>query len=271
MEEELSVATSSTLSLLAALYSPPAVIVPGHNLAVQLPIVWPLLTHNLTSVRLAAATCLSRIVAARGNTDAAAAAATAGAGVLEGINFVADGAAEAGSWLQPVVGPCLRLLLQSLVLEKVEAVQQMLHQAWQALLQHSRAADVAAGLAVRDMRAMLNVLCTPCGHAVETSGLVIPLQGRLAPWSSQDSDLAGPTQRATKRAKPSTVPKGMTDGVASRGSWMSSGEATAGVAGCGMDPEGWPGMSDVQAATHTRLLASRAMAELCDKLADQVC
>lgn len=42
------------------------------------------------------------------------------------------------------------------------------------------------------------------------------------------------------------------------------------MAGCAVDPEAWPGMDDPQAAVHMRLLASRALAELCDKLTGQV-
>jgi hypothetical protein len=178
------------------------------------------------------------------------------------------GAADAGSWLQPVVGPCLRVVLQSLVLEKVESVRQMLLQAWRALLQHSRAADVAAGLSVRDMRAMLNLLCTPCGQTLDTAVLVVPLQRRLVPWSSQEAEIAGLATRPAKRAKTDAAAARSVNGMGSA-SQGSAGDS-ASVAGCAVDPEGWPGMSDQQAAVHTRLLASRAVAELCDKLTGQV-
>lgn len=259
MEEELSVATSSALSLLAALYSAPAAVVADANLAAQLPILWPFLSHTLTSARLAAVTCLASVVAAKdaaGWTAAAAAAA-------------APAAAGAGSWLRPVVGPCLRVVLQSLVLEKAEPVRQMLLQAWRALLQHSRAADIAAGLSVRDMRAMLNLLCTPCWQGLDTSVLVVPLQRRLVPWSSQEAELAGLVSRPAKRAKSDPAAGRSMIGLGSQGSAGGSVGGGANVAECAVDPEGWPGMSDSQAAVHTRLLASRALAELCDRLTGQ--
>jgi hypothetical protein len=277
MEEELSVATSSALSLLAALYSAPAAVVADANLAAQLPILWPFLSHTLTSARLAAVTCLASVVAAKdaaGWTAAAAAGASAAGGdaAAAAAAAAAPAAAEAGSWLRPVVGPCLRVVLQSLVLEKAEPVRQMLLQAWRALLQHSRAADVAAGLSVRDMRAMLNLLCTPCGQGLDMSVLVVPLQRRLVPWSSQEAELAGLVSRPAKRAKSDPAAgRGMNGlGSASQGSAGGSVGGGANVAGCAVDPEGWPGMSDPQAAVHTRLLASRAVAELCDRLTGQV-
>lgn len=289
MEEELSVATSSSLSLLAALYSPPAAAVADAHLAAQIPILWPFMSHSLTSVRLAAATCLACVVAAKdatgwaaaaaaavaatgGDADAAAAAASA---VLAAAGGSSQAPQEPGSWLQHVVAPCLRLVLQSLVLERSEAVRQMLLQAWRALLQHGRAADVSAGLALRDMRAMLTLLCTPCGQALDAAALVVPVQGRLVPWSSQEAADAGLTSRPAKRARSSepSSSRGMNGSAfASRG---SSGAAAGGppsgdVSGCGVDPEGWPGASDTTAAVHTRMLASRAVAELCDKLTGQV-
>lgn len=285
MEEELSVATSSTLSLLAALYSAPAAVIADATLAAQLPILWPFLSHTLTSVRLAAATCLASIVAAKdgaGWAEAAAAAMAAAGGdeatvaaasaAMAAAGAGAAGAGEAGSWLQSVVGPCLRIVLQSLVLEKAESVRQMLLQAWRALLQHSMAADVAAGLSVRDMRAMLNLLCTPCGQGLDTAVLVVPLQRRLVPWSSQEAELAGLVTRPAKRAKSDSAAARSMNGIgpASQGSAGGSAGGSASVAGCAVDPEAWPGMSDPQAAVHTRLLASRALAELCDRLAGQV-
>lgn len=284
MEEELSVATSSTLSLLAALYSAPAAVIADATLATQLPILWPFLSHTLTSVRLAAATCLASIVAAKdaaGWAEAEAAAAVAAAGGDEATVAAASaamaaagagGAGEAGSWLQSVVGPCLRIVLQSLVLEKAESVRQMLLQAWRALLQHSRAPDVAAGLSVRDMRAMLNVLCTPCGQGLDTAVLVVPLQRRLVPWSSQEAELAGLVTRPAKRVKSDPAAARSMNGMgpASQGSAGGSAGGSSSVAGCAVDPEGWPGMNDPQAAVHTRLLASRALAELCHRLAGQV-
>jgi hypothetical protein len=283
MEEELSVATSSTLSLLAALYTSPAAVVADATLAAQLPILWPFLSHTLTSVRLAAATCMASVVVAKdaaawaavaaaavtaaGGDEAAAAAAAAAMGAAGGV-----GAADAGSWLQPVVGPCLRVVLQSLVLEKVESVRQMLLQAWRALLQHSRAVDVAAGLSVRDIRAMLNLLCTPCGQALDTAVLVVPLQRRLVLWSSKEAEVAGLITRPAKRAKTDAAAARSVNGMepASQGSAGGSAGDSTSVAGCAVDPEGWPGISDQQAAVHTRLLASRAVAELCDKLTGQV-
>lgn len=276
MEEELSVATSSALSLLAALYSAPAAVVADASLAAQLPVLWPFLSHTLTSARLAAVTCLASVVAAKDAAAwTAAAAGTGGAGSKLAAAVAAAGApaaAEAGSWLRPVVGPCLRVVLQSLVLEKAEPVRQMLLQAWCALLQHSRAGDVAAGLSVRDMRAMLNLLCTPCGQGLDTAVLVVPLQRRLVPWSSQEAELAGLGSRPAKRAKSDPAAgRGMNGlGSASQGSAGGSVGGDANVAGCAVDPEGWPGMSDPQAAVHTRLLASRAVAELCDRLTGQV-
>jgi hypothetical protein len=211
---------------------------------------------------------------AAGWTAAAAAGASAAGGdaAAAAAAAAAPAAAEAGSWLRPVVGPCLRVVLQSLVLEKAEPVRQMLLQAWRALLQHSRAADVAAGLSVRDMRAMLNLLCTPCGQGLDMSVLVVPLQRRLVPWSSQEAELAGLVSRPAKRAKSDPAAgRGMNGlGSASQGSAGGSVGGGANVAGCAVDPEGWPGMSDPQAAVHTRLLASRAVAELCDRLTGQV-
>lgn len=275
-------ATSSTLSLLSALYSPPAVIVADASLAAQLPTLWPFLSHTLTNVRLAAATCLARVVAAKDAAGwAAAVAAAAAAACTDGdaAGEAAAGATESssGGWLQPVVAPCLRVLLQALVLERVDAVQQMLLQAWRALLQHSRAADIAAGLAVRDMRAMLTLLCTPCGQAVDASALVVPLQRRLVPWSSPEAEAAGLVARPAKRARPDPAAAngGAGGGLGSSGGSQGSlgaarGSGSAGVVGCAVDPEGWPGLSDPAAAVHMRLLASRGIAELCDKLTGQV-
>lgn len=275
-------ATSSTLSLLAALYSPPAVLVADADLAAQLPILWPFLSHTLTSVRVAAATRLASVAAAMdagawaaaaaaaatamGGDAAAVAAATAAA--LAAAGAPTDHVPEAGLWLQPVVGPCLRMLLQCLVMEKAEPVRQLLLHAWRALLQHSRAADVAAGLTARDMRAMLNLLCTPCGQALDSGVLVVPLQRRLVPWSSQDHELSASAARPAKRAKASPASSRGMNGVGGLSSQGSAGGA--GVSGCSVDPEAWPGMSDPQAAVHTRLLASRAIAELCDKVTGQV-
>jgi hypothetical protein len=289
MEEELSVATSSSLSLLAALYSPPAAAVADAHLAAQIPILWPFMSHSLTSVRLAAATCLACVVTAKDATGWAAAAAAAVAAGGGDADAAADAAAaalaatggssqapqEPGAWLQHVVGPCLRLVLQSLVLERSEAVRQMLLQAWRALLQHGRAVDVSAGLSVRDMRAMLTLLCTPCGQALDAAALVVPVQGRLVPWSSQEAADAGLASRPAKRARssePSSSSRSMNGSAfASQGSSGAAAVPAGGdVSGCGVDPEGWPGASDTTAAVHTRMLASRAVAELCDKLTGQV-
>lgn len=288
-EEELSVATSSTLSLLAALYSPAAAVVADADLAAHLPILWPFLSHTLTSVRLAAATCLASVAGARdtgaraaaaaaavtaAGGDAAAAAAAAAAaiaatGAPAGQHQDGSAAEEPGAWLQPVVGPCLRMLLQCLVMEKAEAVQQVLLQAWRSLLQHSRPADVAAGLSARDMRAMLNLLCTACGHALDVAALVVPLQRRLVPWSSPEAEVAGLASRPAKRPRSEPAAAAAAQGMNGLGG-AGAGGAGAGVAGCAVDPEAWPGMSDPQAAAQTRLLASRAVAELCDKLTGQV-
>lgn len=320
MEEELSVATSSSLSLLAAMYSPPAVIVADASLAAHIPALWPFLSHSLTSVRLAAATCLARLVAAGDAAAMAAAAAAAATGNVEALNAAAasgdtvawlvaasdagsvaaaaaaaagataapGGCPERGSWLQPVVGPCLQLLLQCLVMERAEPVRQVLLQAWRALLQHSRPADIAVSLSARDLRAMLSLLCTPCGQPLDTAALVVPLQGRLIPWSSPDAEAAGLVARPSKRARSDVTssmpagasglkkPRGSQDslGLPLQGSSQSlggpGGAAGGGDGGCALDPEAWPGISEQQGAVCMRLLVSRALAELCDTLTGQV-
>jgi hypothetical protein len=246
------------------------------------------LSHSLTSVRLAAATCLACVIAAKDAASwaaAAAAAVTAAGGDADAVAAAAaaalaaaGGSSEApqepGAWLQHVVGPCLRLVLQSLVLERSEAVRQMLLQAWRALLQHGRAADVAAGLSLRDLRAMLTLLCTPCGQALDTAALVVPVQGRLVPWLSQEAADAGLASRPAKRARSSepSSSRGMNGSAFANQSPFGAAAAASGgdVTGCGVDPEAWPGASDQTAAVHTRMLASRAVAELCDKLTGQV-
>eukprot|EP00878_Enallax_costatus_P025679 GHUV01027498.1.p1 GENE.GHUV01027498.1~~GHUV01027498.1.p1 ORF type:complete len:859 (+),score=296.21 GHUV01027498.1:363-2939(+) len=177
MEEELSVVTSSSLSLLAALYSPPAHFTADVALSSQLPVLWPFLLHNMSSVRMAAAISIERLATA--GSDPAYAAA------------LGPEAPGPGAWLQPVAGPCLRLMLQCLMTERDARVQQGLLRAWSSLLEQVEAADLAAGLTVHDLRAMLNMIATPCGHALDTSQLVIPYQGRLVPWGSDVAEEAG--------------------------------------------------------------------------------
>lgn len=179
LEEELSVSTSSSLSLLAALYSPPAQFTADASLAVHIPNLWPFLLHNMSSVRMAAATTLERLASA--DCDSALAAALG----------AVDGSAVRGVWLKPVAGSCLRLLLQCLVTERDARVQQGLVRAWSTLLHQASAADVAAGLSVQDLRAMLALMATPCGHALDGSLLVLPYQGRLVGWGSEDAEEAG--------------------------------------------------------------------------------
>lgn len=181
MEQELSVATSSSLSLLAALCSPPAQFPADAALSARLPVLWPFLLHSMSSVRMAAATTLERLATIA--SDPAYAAA------------MGPEASAPGAWLKPVAGPCLRLLLQCLLTERDARVQQGLLCAWSSLLDHVQACDLAVGLTVNDLRAMLNLIATPCGHALDTSQLVIPYQGRLLPWGSDDAEEAGFTAR----------------------------------------------------------------------------
>jgi hypothetical protein len=249
MEEELSVATSSSLTLLAALYSAPAVVAPDAALAACVPTLWPFLSHSLGSARLAAATCLARLAAA---------------GQAAGAAGGANGTEAAGAWLQPVVGPCLRLLLQCLVLERAPQVQRTLLQAWQALLQNAAPGDIAIGLSPRDLRAMLTLLCTPCGQPLDAAALVVPLQGRLVAWSS--SEAAELVVRPSKRPKPAAPQDGLRAAAGGSGPLLPD----AGAGGTAVDPEAWPGMADQQGAVQARLLASRALAELCDALTGQV-
>lgn len=201
MEEELSVATSSSLSLLAALYSPPAHFTADTALASRLPVLWPFLLHNMTSVRMAAATSLERLASAGFDPAYAAAVGTS-----------ADGSVSAtqGDWLKPVAGPCLRLLFQCLVVEKDVRVQQGLLRAWSSLLQQARPDDIAAGLSAHDLRAMLSLVSTPCGHALDASQLVIPCQGRLVAWGSDDAEEAGFCARWVPRSRCSAVLRGNT-------------------------------------------------------------
>lgn len=208
MEEELSVATSSSLSLLVALHSPPAQFQADAALAACLPVLWPFLSHSITGVRLAAATSLGRIAAAGSSAAAAAGFDAAALAAVEGVDSaggqaaVAAAAAEAAkAWLKPVVGPCLRLLMQCMVTERDRKVQQALLKAWSALMQHSRQLDVAAGLSANDLRCMLNLMATPCGSPLDTSLLVVPLQGRLVAWGSTDAEEAGLCIRPTKKVK----------------------------------------------------------------------
>ncbi|KAF6253887.1 SNF2 family N-terminal domain-containing protein [Scenedesmus sp. NREL 46B-D3] len=265
MEEELSVATSSSLSLLAALYSPPARFQADAALAARLPVLWPFLSHSTTGVRLAAAASLGRLAAA----GAAAAAVDAGA--------AAGAAAGAGgAWLRPVVGPTLRLLHQCLVTEREPRVQRALLQAWASLLQHARAADVCEGLSGADMCCMLNLMATPCGSPLDTGLLVVPLQGRLVAWGSSDAEEAGFCVRPAKKLKQEPGSNHSSRPGSASGCGGPSGPAQdvfgangSGSFGSGLDPGAWVGMDDQEAAVRMRLLASKAVGQLCVKLQGQ--
>lgn len=258
MEEELSVATSSSLSLLAALYSPPARFQADAALASRLPVLWPFLSHSITGVRLAAAASLGRLAVAGAAADAADAAAGS-----------VDAAAADGAWLKPVVGPTLRLLLQCMVTERDARVQQALLRAWSSLLQHARAADVCNGLSAADMCCMLNLMATPCGSPLDTALLVVPLQGRLVAWGSSDAEEAGFCVRPAKKVKQEPGSNAAsTPGLASGYSGLS-GVNGSGSFGSGLDPEAWVGAEDQEAAVRMRLLASKALGQLCVKLQGQ--
>jgi hypothetical protein len=275
MEEELSVATSSSLSLLAALYSPPARFQADAALATRLPVLWPFLSHSITGVRLAAAASLGRLAAAGTSADAAAAqqqadaaAAVAAAGPL-GVDSAAA-AAAAGAWLKPVVGPTLRLLLQCMVTERDARVQQALLRAWSSLLQHARAADVSEGLSGADMCCMLNIMATPCGSPLDTALLVVPLQGRLVAWGSSDAEEAGFCTRPAKRIKQEPDSNASSRPGSAPGYGVTEGANGSGSFGSGLDPEAWVGVDDQEAAVRMRLLASKAIGQLCVKLQGQV-
>eukprot|EP00878_Enallax_costatus_P014774 GHUV01015460.1.p1 GENE.GHUV01015460.1~~GHUV01015460.1.p1 ORF type:complete len:871 (+),score=335.55 GHUV01015460.1:1027-3639(+) len=250
MEEELSVVTSSSLSLLAALYSPPAHFTADVALSSQLPVLWPFLLHNMSSVRMAAAISIERLATA--GSDPAYAAA------------LGPEAPGPGAWLQPVAGPCLRLMLQCLMTERDARVQQGLLRAWSSLLEQVEAADLAAGLTVHDLRAMLNMIATPCGHALDTSQLVIPYQGRLVPWGSDVAEEAGFSARPAKKLKVKDDSSQSLSGMSSQAQGAGSGAGRL-----SLDPEAWPGMEDQEPAVKSRLVASRVMAQLCCKLQGQ--
>ncbi|WIA33345.1 hypothetical protein OEZ86_006482 [Tetradesmus obliquus] len=259
MEEELSVATSSSLSLLAALYSPPARFQADAALASRLPVLWPFLSHSITGVRLAAAASLGRLAVAGAAADAAAGSAAESA----------DATAAGGAWLKPVVGPTLRLLLQCMVTERDARVQQALLRAWSSLLQHARAVDVCNGLSTADMCCMLNLMATPCGSPLDTALLVVPLQGRLVAWGSSDAEEAGLCVRPAKKIKQEPGSNAAsTPGLASGYSGLS-GVNGSGSFGSGLDPEAWVGAEDQEAAVRMRLLASKALGQLCVKLQGQ--
>jgi hypothetical protein len=269
MEEELSVATSSSLSLLAALYSPPARFQADAALANRLPVLWPFLSHSITGVRLAAAASLGRLAVA-GTSAAADSAAESEA------SAAAAGGAD-GAWLKPVVGPTLRLLLQCMVTERDSRVQQALLRAWSSLLQHARAADVSKGLSGADMCCMLNLMATPCGSPLDTALLVVPLQGRLVAWGSSDAEEAGFCVRPAKKIKQEPGSNANSrPGLASGYSGLSGppqdalGVNGSGSFGSGLDPEAWVGVDDQEAAVRMRLLASKAVGQLCVKLQGQV-
>jgi len=253
MEEELSVATSSSLSLLAALYSPPARFQADAALAGRLPVLWPFLSHTLTSARLAAATCLGRVVAA--GVDAAAAAA----------------GEVAGAWLKSVVGPTLRLLLQCMVVDQDSRLQQALLCAWSALLQHACKQDVEMALSVRDIRSMLQLMSSPCGQPLDVKLLLVALPGRLVAWGSSDAEEAGLCLRPAKRIKQEPGLQKRSASSQLLGAFGDEDDVgSAAVAGPGLDPEVWAGADDQQSAVRMRLLTSRALAQLCESLQGQV-
>jgi hypothetical protein len=157
-----------------------------------------------------------------------------------------------------------------MVTERDSRVQQALLRAWSSLLQHARAADVCEGLSGADMCCMLNLMATPCGSPLDTALLVVPLQGRLVPWGSSDAEEAGFCLRPAKKIKqePGSSTNSRAGSVSVSG--YSEGVNGSGSFGTGLDPETWVGVDDQEAAVRMRLLASRAIGQLCVKLQGQV-
>jgi hypothetical protein len=120
------------------------------KLAAQLPLLWRYLRHPLTGVRLAAAQCLERL---------------AGSGSSGG---------GGGAWLAPILGPTLRLLFQSLVMETDERVRAQLLSAWHALLRAASGALAAASLGQSDVAALAQLAATPVGGSLDQRLLVAP-------------------------------------------------------------------------------------------------
>jgi hypothetical protein len=158
-----------------------------------------------------------------------------------------------------------------MVTERDTRVQQALLRAWSSLLQHARAADVCEGLSGADMCCMLNLMATPCGSPLDTALLVVPLQGRLVAWGSSDAEEAGFCVRPAKKIKHEP---GSSSSSSRPGSAPGYGDAFgangSGSFGSGLDPEAWVGVDDQEAAVRMRLLASKAMGQLCVKLQGQV-
>ena len=136
--DELSVAISSSLALLAALYSPPAQFQANPELAKhRLPWLWPYLSHQMYSVRQASMTCLQRLVLAGSSSR------SGDGGVHRAAASSSAGAGGEGVWLEPVLGACLRLVYQQVLTEGDEKLRGLALRTWRELLAVSNAATLA--------------------------------------------------------------------------------------------------------------------------------
>jgi hypothetical protein len=155
-----------------------------HKLAAHLPLLWRYLRHPLTSVRLAVAQCLQRLAGSGGGGTA---------------------------WLQPVLGPTLQLLFQSLVMETDSRVRAQSLTAWHALVRAAGGAAAASALSPADIAAAAALAATQIGAAPDQQLLVAPDgAGGVGPLKGV-APMAAPPRSPSKvgrgAASPSPPPK----------------------------------------------------------------
>lgn len=148
--------------------------VPGAKLAKRLPLLWRYLRHPLTGVRLAAAQCLARLAAA-------------GSGGAPG-----SGGDE---WLAPVLGPTLRLVFQSLMLEPDPRIRGATLAAWSSLLAAAGGA-LPGALRPAEVSALAALAATPVGARPSQQLLVAPDgAGGVAPLADMAARGGGSERR----------------------------------------------------------------------------
>jgi hypothetical protein len=231
--EELSVATSSTLTLLASLYGRPSSSSPlaastttSYSRCVSL--LWPFLNYPLTVVRQASLSCLRQLLVAAG---ASSVQQQLPAGVLRSS---------------------LRLLFQQLLMESDAGLQRLALEAWVAVVEAIPPAALAAALTTQDVQTMLGLAGTPPRRALDTRLLLVSEGQELVSMSEAlDTGLV---------ARPSKKQRTDADGGA--------GAGDAGISA--YDPEQAFGGDSPQQVLAARRLAAQALGCLCHRLQQQV-
>jgi hypothetical protein len=152
--EELSVATSSTLTLLAALYGRPGSSPIASSTTTSysrcVPLLWAFLNYPLTVVRQASLSCLRQLLVAAATSPAPQ-------------QLPAE-----------VLRSSLRLLFQQLLMESDATLQRLALEAWVAVVEAMPPAALAAALRPQDVQTMLALAATPPRRALDTRLLLVP-------------------------------------------------------------------------------------------------